>query len=257
MQQTVIKLKSFMHLINEKHHGRRNCQKHYFLRMGLLACLITAPPPNLCFAQASRAMIGPAPGYIRFWDMVPAMNGAFELRALGSSPTGAPLRGGTAFEYASYSETPAGRYRLIIVKKGDSTSTPLRTFDLDLKPNSFFTFIVRPTAGRIDAEMIEDTADPKTSFGTLVIRNYFPGLTVTVSTGSRKLAEALPYGQTFVAANLPQTRVPLTITTQLPNGTPAESGSEADLKVSNRGTLLIIPDSYGRFRPRVTIDGKN
>jgi hypothetical protein len=33
--------------------------------------------------------------------------------------------------------------------------------------------------------------------------------------------------------------------------------AEADFVASKRGTLLVIPDTYGRFRPRVTIDGKD
>jgi hypothetical protein len=45
--------------------------------------------------------------------------------------------------------------------------------------------------------------------------------------------------------------------TKLPNGTPAESTAEADFTASKKATVLIIPDSYGRFRPRVTADGTN
>ena len=107
-----------------------------------------------------------------------------------------------------------------------------------------------------DVQVIDDTPDPKATSATLVIRNFYPGLTVSVSTDSGMLVDGLAYGATYQATGLPSKRLPLGLKTKLPNGTEAESGAEADFVASKRGTLLVIPDSYGRFRPRVTIDGK-
>ena len=157
----------------------------------------------------------------------------------------------TAYRYSSYREVNIGRYRLGVFKA--ATNAPLKVFDVDVKLNSFFTILISPQS----VEMLEDTTDPKAASGTLIIRNYFYGVSVNVASDSRALVDELPYGQTRVATGLPLARVPLTIHTRLPNGTPAESGAEVDLLHSKRATLLLIPDSYGRFSPRVAIDGTN
>jgi hypothetical protein len=153
-------------------------------------------------------------------------------------------------------EFPVGRQQLSVYKKGDRT-TPLKLINIDLKPDTFFTILVSPKAGSLTIDVFDDTNDPKAAGGTLTIRNYFVGLTVDVSSGAQKIVDALPYGQSYVATGLPSGRLPLNLHTRLPNGTPADSEAEADFNASHRATLLIIPDSYGRFRPRVTIDGKN
>jgi|ERR1700730_1500489 len=200
----------------------------------------------------------PAPkvGYLRFWDMLPVANGAFELCKVGASASEGNLLSNIAYQYSSYAEFPAGTYQLAVYKKGDRNS-PIKTFNLNLKPDSFFTILLLPQSGVISAELIDDTNDPKATSGILTVRNYFSGLTVAVASDTQKIVDTLPYGQTYAAAGLPLQRVPLTLRTRLPNGTSAESTAEADFKASKRATVLIIPDSYGRFRPRVTIDGKN
>jgi hypothetical protein len=201
-----------------------------------------------CDGQTNAA---PKGGYIRFWDMLPANNGSFEV-CKASETSGASLLNGTAYQYSSYVEFPVARYRLVVFRKGDR-NTPLKSFDIDLKADTYFTIIVSPQS--IDA--FDDTNDPKATTGSLTIRNYFPGLTVSVSSDTQTIAAAVAYGQSTVAPGFQLKRVPLVLRTKLPNGTPAESTAEADFTASRRASLLIIPDSYGRFRPRVTIDGSN
>jgi hypothetical protein len=195
-------------------------------------------------------------GYLRFWDMLPPTNGSFEVRKVGASESEQSLLSGSAYAYSSYVEFAVGRYQLAVFKKGDRKAA-LKVLNIDLKPETFFTILVSPKGGVITVEAFDDTNDPKTTTGTLTIRNYFSGLTVDVSAGAQKIVDALPYGESRIATDLPLGKLPLTLHSRLPNGTPAESSAEADFNASNRATLLIIPDSYGRFRPRVTIDGKN
>jgi hypothetical protein len=206
-----------------------------------------------CSLQGEAQGQSPAPkmGYIRFWDMVPAANGAFEVCKVGET-SGPSLLSGTAYQYSSYVGFPAGQYRLGVFKKGNR-DTALKTLNLDLKAETFFTIIVSPQS----VDMFDDTNDPKTTAGTLTIRNYFPGLIVSVAAETKAIAEPVLYGQATAASGFPLKRVPLTLRTKLPNGTPAESTAEADFTASKKATVLIIPDSYGRFRPRVTADGTN
>ena len=216
-----------------------------------VACLFVAGGHQSLFGQAPAPQVG----YLRFWDMLPPENGAFELRKIGAPESEGAMLSGTAYRYTSYIEFPPGAYHLGVYKKGDHT-TPLKIVDINLRQKTFFTVLVAPSGGVINVEVIQDTNDPKIASGSVVVRNYFPGLIVSVSSDSQSYVDQLAYGQTHTITDLPLKRLPLTLRTKLPNGTPAESEAEADLQASKRGTLLIIPDSYGRFRPRVTIDGK-
>lgn len=195
----------------------------------------------------------PAPkvGYIRFWDMLPATNGAFEVRKVGSPGSEGNMLSGTAYDYSSYVQFPVGKYQLGIFKKGQSA--PLKLFSVELKPDTFFTIIVSPQS----MDMFDDMIDPKETGGTLTVRNFFPGIVVSASTASKRIVDSLAYGQSTQATGFPLERTEIRLQTKLPNGTPSESTAEADFKASKHATLLIIPDSYGRFRPRVTFDGKN
>jgi hypothetical protein len=195
----------------------------------------------------------PAPkiGYLRFWDMLPPQNGLFEVRKISGPGSEESIASATAYRYSGYRELAAGRYRLGVFKA--ATTSPLKVFDVDLKPDSYFTILVSPQS----IDMLDDTNDPKATSGTLIVRNYFQGANVDVSSDAGKIVDALPYGQSHMGTGLPLAQVQLTIHTRLPNGKPAESGAEADLRHSKRATLLLIPDSYGRFSPRIAIDGTN
>lgn len=199
----------------------------------------------------------PAPkvGFIRFWDMLPAANGSFEIRKLNASQSEPALLNATAYQYSRYTDVPAGRYQLAVFSKSHPQAA-IRTFDVDLKPDIYLTLIVTPQNGSINVEVTDDTQDPRASAATLMLRNYFPGTTVSVSAGTKTIINNLVYGQS-VKADFPLERVSLTLHTRLPDGKPAQAGAEMDFRSSNRATLLIIPDSYGRFRARVTSDGKN
>jgi hypothetical protein len=152
-------------------------------------------------------------------------------------------------------EVPAGRTRFAVFKQSDA-NTPLRNLDVDLKPNTFFTILVGPRAGSSDnIEVIDDTITPDTPAGAVVIRNFFPGVRVSVAAGSRTLADNVGYGESRAIPGLGAAAVQLTLRTNLLDGTPSESGAELEFRRSPRATLLIIPDTYGRFRPRVTSDG--
>ncbi|MBA3350972.1 MAG: hypothetical protein H0U23_00855 [Blastocatellia bacterium] len=157
-----------------------------------------------------------------------------------------------AYRYSSYFPLPIGQYRIGIFKANDD-KVPLRVFDLPLQPDAFFTVLMSP--GKID--LVNDTLNPKVTTGTILIRNYFPKVTIAVSAGAKRLNPALPYGQSFEASGLPLSSTSLSFAAALADGKKAEAGVDIDLKENKRATVLIIPDSYGRFRARVTFDGKD
>lgn len=187
--------------------------------------------------------------------MLPPVNGAFEVHKASGSSSEETVLSGSAYQYSSYAQFPVGRYQLSVFKKGGKA--PVKVFDVDLKPNTFFTILVSPKGGFQSTEMTEDTLDPKATSGTLIIRNYFQGSTIVASTKEAKIVDALAYGQSAGPLILPAKRVPIHLSVRLSSGELIESGIEPDLRGASKATVLIIPDSYGRFAPIVTFDGKN
>lgn len=222
--------------------------KFFTLASSSVCCLLGIAP-----ARAQMASPTPVPGYVRFWNMVPPSNGAFDLREISRSSSNPVIASNAAaYRYSSYAALPTGRLRLGVFRTHESHS-PLKTFDLNLLPDSFFTVLISP--GRI--ELINDTNDPKANAGAITVRNYFPGVTVAVTSGAKTLTNALAYGQSFEATDLPPARTPIFLQGKLPSGVPVQANVDVDFKESKRVTVLIIPDSYGRFRPRVTLAGKD
>jgi hypothetical protein len=214
----------------------------------------------LVAAVHAAAQQPPAPtprpklGYVRFWNMLPPSAGTFSLRRAGAGAE-ATLATASAYAYPGYMELPAGRYRFT-VHRASQGDTPLRTLDVELADNMFVTVLVSPRGGGAAIDVFDDTVPPEAASGTVVIRNYFEGTTVEVAGKQPQLKQTLGYGESHVATDLGGAAAQIVLRTKLPNGKPAESELELDFKAAKRATLLIIPDSYGRFRPRVTADGQ-
>lgn len=193
----------------------------------------------------------PAPvGYVRFWNMLPTAAGAFSLQ---KSATGETFLAAFPYQYSSYTEFPAGMYNLVVARGGEAGAG--RALQINLQPKTFFTVLISPPANSPKIELFNDTIDPKMTSGTLTLRNYFTGLDVSVATNNQNLVTSLPFGEIHNATGLPLAVTALTLKAKFQNGTQAESETEVDFRATRRATLLIIPDPYGRFRPRVTLDG--
>lgn len=223
----------------------------------LATSLLVSILPGVALGAQETPKPTPAPGYVRFWNMLPAASGPMDLRRAGASAADAALFGKVpSCRYDSYLDLTPGQYHLAVTKTA-APGSPLKLLDIDLKANSYFTVLVSPTSQGPDVQAINDTNDPKAKSATLTVRNYFAGLTVDVFNGMQPIINALSYGQSYSVNGLPLERLELILRTKLPNGVAAESGAEADFKKAKRATLLIIPDSYNRFRPRVALDGRN
>jgi hypothetical protein len=202
------------------------------------------------YAQTSSPS-PPKAGYIRLWQMTPAAAGAFEVRKVVPSGSEGSLLTARAYQCSSYLEFPVARYQLGVFNKG--STAPRKIFDIDLKVDTYFTILISPQS----IDMFDDTNDPKTTSATLTVRNYFPGSTLSVSAGSKVLSNSLSYGQAVQVPGFPFEVAHLALQGKLPDGKLTASDLEVDFKHNSRATLLVIPDSYARFRPRLTFDGKN
>jgi hypothetical protein len=98
----------------------------------LTACFLCALALLRIYGQTPASKLG----YIRFWNMLPAANGKFDLRNAGAS-AGTNLFSGTSYQYASYVGLAVERYHLVVYKSGDQV-TPLKSFDVDLKAGELF-----------------------------------------------------------------------------------------------------------------------
>ena len=106
-------------------------------------------------------------------------------------------------------------------------------------------------------ETINDTVDPHTAGngGRLVIRQYMPGLHVTVSVNDGPKTSVINFGEVQVLDHLPTSQIAVNAQATSDNGPLVTWTVPADFTTYCHGTLLIVPDRYGHFRPRVTVDG--
>ncbi|HSH37483.1 MAG TPA: hypothetical protein VK993_01750 [Chthoniobacterales bacterium] len=179
-----------------------------------------------------------------------------ELAQPGSSPGEGTLANGTPGNYSSYLDVPPVKQRVAMFKRGDR-STPFGLFDLPFEPDRFLTVLVHGDPRRPKVELVDDTTIAADAPGVLRVWNFFPGATVNVS-ASQQSSGSVPYNGYAVISGLPRSTISAKLEGKLPNNTPVQAEVELGFGASaQRATLLILPDSYGRFRPRVAIDGAN
>jgi hypothetical protein len=222
------------------------------MRLKFFTLAVSLSVFNYC-AWAQMPTPLPKVGYIRLWDMLPPANGSFQLCKIGGH--GDVLCSASAYRYSSYLGLPVGQYQLSILKSGNEA--PLKTLSLDLKADTYFTIILSPTGASYRVEFLDDTFDPQKSDGAITIRNYFPGTSISVMSGSQTLASNLAYGNSQAVTGLTVKKLPITIQTKLPDGKPAQAAADLDFSIGKHITVLVIPDSYGRFRVRATPDARN
>ncbi len=231
-----------------------------FCKWLLPSLLLTTTP---LFAQAPVATPTPDPkskkpktGFIRFWNMCAKEQGDLVLVREAGTPEGEPmLYADPGNFYASYVAIPPARYSLKAVRR-DEPNTTLQTFDVVLRGDVYVTFLAHMADGKIKVEMVDDTYDPSTAVaGRLTVRQHFPGGRVVVAATSQIKSRSLSEGETEVLDGLPLTSLELNMSATLADGKTQTWSTEVNFRSFRHASLLIIPDPYGRFRPRVTVDG--
>jgi hypothetical protein len=223
----------------------------------LLACVgsLAAQPAATPAPESERG--NPKSAYLRFWNLTP--KGSAELRLVRS--TGAKedelLASAEPMNYyASYEPLAPGRYTLKVARAADP-QTPLQTFDVLLRANVFVTFLARTSQAKTTVEMVDDTFDPaKALAGRLVIHQCFPEASVVVTNDARPDSLALTYTGERTVEDLPLRRIQVRLQATLPGGKKKLWSTEIDFRTAHRVTLLLLPDVYGRFRSRISIDGQ-
>ena len=158
--------------------------------------------------------------------------------------------------YAGYTSITPGAFTLTVRRAGDQNGA-IKRLPVNLLGNMFVTILVSMKDGQPNVEFIDDTIDPKTAGATrLVLRQLFPNAKVTATVGTGPASAALGYGETVVLDNLAATQSSLTVQASIPGQSAKSWSMPLDLTQFPRTTLLIFPDPYGRFRPRLAVDAQ-
>lgn len=231
------------------------------LPCSLLICLMMA---GSLVAQTPVATPTPEPkerkvkqGYMRFWNMLPKEAGDLVLIKNTGKAEGEPVMSAEPRNYYSdYIPVPVGRYALKAVRS-EQPEVSLGDFDVLLRSDVYVTFLASIVEGKLKVEMLDDTYDPTASpTGQLTIRQQFLNARVIISVaGSSIRSRELTFGETETIEGLPLKTIELKMTAVLANGQKQAWNTDVDFRTVRRAALLIIPDAYGRFRPRLAMSG--
>ena len=199
----------------------------------------------------------PAHSYVRFWNMLPRNQANILTLFTGETAPVANLPPANVF--SSYLVVPVGSYTMIVRKFGEAGEI-IQRFPVSMPAGSFITMIATEKDGKPTVEMFNDTPDPKVveTSGQIVLRQFVPGAHVTASIpGGPATTKALDYGETAVLKNVPISGpVQINLQAGLPT-TPPTTRSwslSGNFSTAHHATLLLVADSYGRFRPTLTMD---
>ena len=171
----------------------------------------------------------------------------------GDKPLTATVAGNFS---AHYVPVIPSTLNLTVRQAGDQTGS-IKRLSANLKADDFITVLVTSKTGQPDAELINDTVDPKaTDSRRLTVRQLSPDIKATTFIGSSPVSTALGFGETATLDNVPAGPSTLTIQTVIPGKGPKSWSMPLDMTQTPHATLLIFPDPYGRFRPRLAIDAR-
>ena len=157
--------------------------------------------------------------------------------------------------YATYFTVPPGAYTFTVRRINDKTGA-IKRLPVNLTADTYITLLAYTKNGQPDVEMTNDTIDPKAPpSGQLSVRQLCPNAKVTVFLGNAPASAPLGYGETFTIPNLPMGMNALSIQAAIPGQSIRPWSTQMDLSQDHHNTLLIFSDSYGRYRPRLAVDG--
>jgi hypothetical protein len=196
-------------------------------------------------------------GYLRFWNMLPKESGELVLIKDNGTPEGEPLLSAApANFYASYIPLPVGRYALKLVRR-EAPEAVIQTLAMTLRSEDSVTFLASAADRKLKVEMLDDTYDPAAALaGRLTIRQYFPDARVLVSVGPQVKSRELSPGETEIIEGIPLQSYELKMRATLAGGKTESWSTEVNFQTLRHATLLVVPDPYGRFRPRLAVDGR-
>lgn len=215
-----------------------------------------------CAQEPASPTPSPTPkqvtAYVRFWNLLPLKSGYLELVG-AADPLGKSLLSASPGAFAGeYRPVPPARYSWAVCRAGDRKQPLKNPLDVPLRAEEYLTIVTRPSAdpgGEPVVELVDDTIDPdQPSSNNLTIYQCSPDVKAVVTAARRYTSDPVVYGSTQSLKDLPKGVVGLSISLTTKTG-PASWNTDADFRASPHASLIVVPDAYGRIRPRVTVDG--
>ena len=227
------------------------CRPAIWVSLFAFASTITARSQSPTPSPSSTPK--PKRAYVRLWNMVPSQPPTAVELVYSDKPI---TTAASCNFYAGYLPVLPGAFAFTVRRAGDKTGS-IKQLLVNLKPDDFATILVSDKSGKPDAELIDDTVDPKNpNPRRLVLRQLFPNAKVLAYLGTTPTGSALGYGETATLDSVPAGVSTLTVQAIIPGQSPKSWSMPLELSQSQRDTLLIFPDPYGRFRPRLAVDAQ-
>ena len=194
--------------------------------------------------------------YVRFWNML--IGPKPQDLQLTTSEDRVLTAGSSANASAGYFALDPGTYTFTVRRPNDPAGI-IKRMAVALRADLYITLLAAYGAdGRPDVQIINDTVDPKTDdgLGKLVVRQFFPDANVTVAVNAQPSGTPLSFGEFTTLSGLPLRGSMVNLRATGLGPVPKMWNVDADFASGgHHATMLVFPDPYGRFRPRLVYDG--
>lgn len=205
--------------------------------------------------------------FFRLVDPLPAEAGAFdlELRLAGKEPQLLPLAAGQTT--GLYQQIPAGSIECKFIRHGDPRSV-FGVLRANLSAGTYVTLWIREKNGRAVLELTGDGYDRTVVDCVLLIRNFVPGVTASITSMSPDSFTAPTATNTLRAISMPALapgdsvgfeKVPpkfnVWIEATLPSRKVYRTAVPVNFDRTRRLSLLLRTDSYGEMTTELVTGG--
>lgn len=246
-----------------------------------LILLLAAGIPSLMAQQAEPS---PTPensksvSYLRVWVMIPP---DVPPKIVGESPTLAEnlsmvyrndaeqeqtiIGHATPFSACGYIEMSPLKCNIRLIYKTAGPPIELTNLKATLKGGLFYTIIVQKQNDRYQMTLVDDTEPPLPAQPDatppprgIVLYNFVPGSTMTVSCKAPSFSRSVAYGKPERITGFPAKIINLEMPMKKLKGSKREYVGifEANFQTNNQLSFIVAKDIYDRVAPFITVDGK-
>ncbi|MGB8167809.1 MAG: hypothetical protein WCF18_09990, partial [Chthoniobacteraceae bacterium] len=218
----------------------------------LTAALLALTP---AFGEAKRAE--PAMAQVRVWKGDFPSKRVLKISVRGSGRKSAVAEiasGAEGYFFSPYRPVLAGSSIIEVTDVQDAKNKPT-ALSVTLAPGSFSTVLLAENGGLTSIELLSDTISSPPS-SELRVCNFAPLASLQIDVGEDLHARLNPQGALLHVRGIPQKKIQVRTSGVDSSGKSVRGSNEVDFTQSPRVTILIYPDTYGRIRPRIVIDGQ-
>lgn len=219
----------------------------------LLAAGLFALTP--AFGEAKRTE--PAMAQVRVWkgDFPSKRALKISLRSSGRKPAVSEIAASAdGYFFSPYRPVPAGAATIEVTDAQDAKNK-LATLPATLAPGSFTTVLLAENGEQTSIELLTDTI-ASTPSPELRVFNFAPLASLQIDVGEDLHARLNPPSAFLHVRGITEKKIQVRTSGVDSSGKSVRGSNEVDFTQFPRVTILIYPDTYGRIRPRIVIDGQ-